>query len=82
MAKFEDHFPNWKREYDIDAIFEDIARHGNLNNKMPQKERILVTGGAGFIGSFLTDELIKSGYRVRIFDNLEEQVHHGRKPPI
>ena len=47
---------------------------------MPQKEQILVTGGAGFIGSFLTDELIKSGYRVRIFDNLEEQVHHGRKP--
>ena len=30
MAKFEDHFPNWKREYDIDAIFEDIARHGNF----------------------------------------------------
>jgi CDP-paratose 2-epimerase len=30
MAKFEKHYPHWKREYDIDAIFEDIARHGNF----------------------------------------------------
>lgn len=43
-------------------------------------KNILVTGGAGFIGSFLVDELIKKGYKVRILDNLEDQVHHGRKP--
>lgn len=43
-------------------------------------KNILVTGGAGFIGSFLVDRLIKDGYKVRILDNLEEQVHFGKKP--
>lgn len=44
-------------------------------------EHILVTGGAGFIGSFLIDELIQRGHRVRAFDNLTPQVHaNGRLP--
>lgn len=43
-------------------------------------KNILVTGGAGFIGSFLVDLLIQKGYKVRILDNLEEQVHFGKKP--
>jgi dTDP-L-rhamnose 4-epimerase len=36
---------------------------------------ILITGGAGFIGSHLADELLRCGHRVRALDNLSPQVH-------
>lgn len=39
------------------------------------KKKILITGGAGFIGSHLCDELIRNGYHVRVLDNLSPQVH-------
>src|SRR5215212_2010954 len=38
-------------------------------------KQILITGGAGFIGSHLADELLDRGYRVRALDNLDSQVH-------
>jgi dTDP-L-rhamnose 4-epimerase len=43
---------------------------------------VLVTGGAGFIGSFISDILIDNGFSVAIMDNLEEQIHGNKKPYI
>jgi dTDP-L-rhamnose 4-epimerase len=43
-------------------------------------KNILVTGGAGFIGSHLTDALIEKGHQVTILDNFCEQVHQGKRP--
>jgi dTDP-L-rhamnose 4-epimerase len=40
--------------------------------------RILITGGAGFIGAHLADELLEHGHRVRVLDSLSSQVH-GRE---
>ena len=47
---------------------------------MKQKELVLVTGGAGFIGSHLVDALIAHGYRVRVLDNLSPPTHNSKLP--
>jgi dTDP-L-rhamnose 4-epimerase len=45
-------------------------------------QKVLITGGAGFIGSHLADELLAHGYQVRVLDSLEPQVHgEGRRRP-
>jgi dTDP-L-rhamnose 4-epimerase len=38
---------------------------------------ILLTGGAGFVSSFVAEELLERGYHVRAFDCLDPQVHHA-----
>jgi dTDP-L-rhamnose 4-epimerase len=44
------------------------------------QKRALVTGGAGLIGSHITDLLLANGYTVRILDNLEPNTHKHGKP--
>ena len=40
----------------------------------------LVTGGAGLIGSHVTDLLVREGWKVRVLDNLEPNTHKRGKP--
>ncbi|MEY2491547.1 MAG: dTDP-L-rhamnose 4-epimerase [Verrucomicrobiota bacterium] len=44
------------------------------------RRRALVTGGAGLIGSHLTDLLVREGWSVRVLDNLEPNTHKRGKP--
>ena len=37
---------------------------------MPSKKRVLITGGAGFIGSHTVDNFLKKDFKVRVIDNL------------
>lgn len=43
--------------------------------------KILITGGAGFIGSHTADALLARGHQVRVLDSLEPPVHPKREPP-
>jgi dTDP-L-rhamnose 4-epimerase len=46
----------------------------------PNLRQVLITGGAGFVGSHLADGLLAAGHRVRILDDLTPQVHQDGKP--
>lgn len=43
-------------------------------------KQILITGGAGFVGSHLADGLLRAGHEVRILDDLIPQVHSAGRP--
>ncbi len=45
-----------------------------------QPRQVLITGGAGFVGSHLADGLLRAGHRVRVLDNLTPQVHTNGIP--
>src|SRR5580658_10334339 len=42
--------------------------------------RVLVTGGAGFIGSHLVDRFLRDGFRVRVLDSLDKKTHPFGRP--
>jgi dTDP-L-rhamnose 4-epimerase len=69
---------------DRDRTFGDACRSPNFFCRRTGRRQllstsVLVTGGAGFIGSALTHRLVKAGYDVAVMDVLHPQVHAGRR---
>jgi dTDP-glucose 4,6-dehydratase len=63
--------------YDILEYTQEYQEHEAKSTKIikpefyaPNKKRVVITGGAGFIGSFLARELVKRDYQVIVLDNL------------
>jgi dTDP-L-rhamnose 4-epimerase len=51
------------------------TRISSRNNSQMSHKTILITGGAGFIGAHVANELLEHGYHVRALDSLVPQVH-------
>ena len=52
----------------------------NADHPGAPRKRVLITGGAGFVGSHLADGLLAAGHSVRILDDLTPQVHNDGAP--
>jgi dTDP-L-rhamnose 4-epimerase len=51
-----------------------------MKTQFNKSKQVLITGGAGFVGSHLADGLLGAGHRVRILDDLTPQVHQDGPP--
>src|SRR5260370_31764219 len=70
----------YDREEHAGAGYHDVLEH-RIGQQMAAKSgTVLVTGGAGFIGSHLVDALIRNGLRVRILDNLSTGTRRNLNP--
>src|SRR3982751_6905614 len=77
--------PRWTRGWSLSREEPAQSRNEQPTDHRPQDqpqrrnssmtEQLLITGGAGFLGSHLADELLRHGYRVRALDSLSPQVH-------
>jgi dTDP-L-rhamnose 4-epimerase len=61
-------------------VWRSLAREGTRLYNNGMAKRALVTGGAGLIGSHITDLLVREGWKVRLLDNLEANTHKRGKP--
>jgi nucleoside-diphosphate-sugar epimerase len=59
-----------ERRRSKDPCIDVLLPNGGTDARPGDSQRVLITGGAGFIGSNLVDRLLQLGYRIRIFDNL------------
>ena len=62
----------------FERLFDNIAK---LRKQLIKLKNILITGGAGFIGSNLALLLIECGYNIKIIDNLNKKIH-GSDPKL
>src|SRR5690606_21917667 len=59
----------------MQELLKNIILKPNVGKKYNNMKNVLITGGAGFIGSNLSLKLIDKGYNVTVMDNLSEQIH-------